>query len=173
MEQYGMGFCYERVYDGTKIKNVTEELKDKTLKYYWQHHKSVDALCEQHSPVLLFDMHSYSDDIVMKDFLEAGRETPDVCIGTDSRYTPPSLAELTARVFEEVGFTTALNYPYSGCFVPNTVFAGNAEGTSLMLEFNKRIYLDANGELIAQNVAAIHGAVLRIISDSLMLPDNA
>lgn len=34
MEQYGMGFCYEKVYDGTIIKQVTSELRKATLKYY-------------------------------------------------------------------------------------------------------------------------------------------
>ena len=45
MERYGMGFCYERAYDGTKIKNVTENLKKKTLKYYQKHHSLVDRFC--------------------------------------------------------------------------------------------------------------------------------
>ena len=27
MEKYGMGFCYERTYDGTKFKEVTSKIK--------------------------------------------------------------------------------------------------------------------------------------------------
>ena len=37
MEQYGMGFCYEKAYDGTVIKHMTEALKEKTLKHYKDH----------------------------------------------------------------------------------------------------------------------------------------
>lgn len=37
MEEYGMGFCYEKAYDGTVIKTVTEELKEQARKYYDEH----------------------------------------------------------------------------------------------------------------------------------------
>ena len=39
MEQYGMGFCYEKAYDGTVIKHVTRTLKEKTLAHYRKHHE--------------------------------------------------------------------------------------------------------------------------------------
>ena len=93
MEKYGMGFCYERAYDGTVIKSVTEELKDKTLPYYYRHHDEVDKLCRQHPVVLLFDLHSYSDEIVPEGFIDSSRPTPDVCIGiTEKKYTPKELS---------------------------------------------------------------------------------
>lgn len=39
MERLGMGFCYERAYDGTRIKTVSAELRRETLVWYHGHHE--------------------------------------------------------------------------------------------------------------------------------------
>ncbi len=161
MERYGMGFCYERAFDGTRIKNVTDKLREKTLAYYWKHHEQVDRICREHKRVLFFDMHSYSDEIVPKDFLREGQETPDVCIGTDPLFTPPVLAETVECYFREAGFRTARNYPYSGCLVPNAALSGEVDCIAVMLEFNKRIYCDSSGASIPNIVERIR----RIMED--------
>jgi N-formylglutamate amidohydrolase len=172
MEQYGMGYCYEKVYDGTVIKEISDALKDRTMQYYAEHHKRVDEKCGSHPQVLLFDMHSYSDDIVPEDFLDAGRPTPDVCVGTDPKYTPLSLSIIAKYRFEEAGFTAAQNYPYAGCYVPNSTMAGKNDCLSIMLEFNKRIYLDGNGQVDEKKAAVIRGVLEKIIADSVYLGER-
>ena len=77
MEQYGMGFCYEKAYDGTVIKRVTEAAREKALRYYREHHETMDYYCGHHPRIQLFDLHSYSDEIVPEDFLRKGERTPD------------------------------------------------------------------------------------------------
>ena len=76
MERLGMGFCYERAFDGRQIKTVTEELRQKTLRYYRQHHDRLDLMCRRHSRVLLLDMHSFSDELVPLDQLRHGVSPP-------------------------------------------------------------------------------------------------
>lgn len=167
MERYGMGFCYERAFDGTVIKTVTDELKEKTRVYYDRHHARMDRLCDIHKRVMLFDMHSYSDEIVPPSFLRGGEPTPDVCIGTNTRYTPEGLTELAERRFREAGYSVRRDYPYSGCYVPNTVSSGAADCDliSLMLEFNKRIYLSHDGNPIRGETSRIRGVIEKIAAD--------
>ena len=171
MERYGMGFCYEKAYDGTVIKNISSALKTRTFRYYQEHHKRMDALCERHPSVLLFDMHSYSDEIVPQDFLVPGIETPDVCIGTDARFTPQMLSFIVSKRFEEAGFTTAENYPYSGCYIPNSARTGKSDCFSVMLEFNKRTYLDKDGNVDEDKAGSIRDAIRKIIVDCVPLGD--
>ena len=142
MERYGMGFCYERAYDGRRIKHLSSELLARTKVYYDRHHRLLDACCMAHENVLLIDLHSFSDEIVPQSFLSPDRSTPDVCIGTESAYSDPRLIAIAEQVFRDSGFTTALNYPYFGCMIPNCVLSGRFSGSfrSLMLEFNRRIY---------------------------------
>ena len=166
MEAYGMGFCYEKAYDGRKIKTVTDDLKEKTLRYYRQHHERMDEYCRRHSRVMVFDIHSYSDEIIPKAFLAGDRVTPDICIGADSRYTPPELSEMVQARFEEAGFTTALNYPYSGCYIPDTVF-GRKTGCDcigVMLEFHKRTYFGQDGNPSRDRLEKLK-AIVKVVSD--------
>lgn len=89
MERLGMGFCYKRAYDGTRIKTVSAELRRETLVWYHGHHEKLNRACVEHPRLLLLDMHSFSDDIVPRDRLRSGERTPDVCLGIDEKYTPP------------------------------------------------------------------------------------
>ena len=167
MEQYGMGFCYEKAYDGTVIKHVTDSLKEQTMIYYQEHHRKMDRLCEKHPKMMLFDMHSFSDEIVPRDFLQDGHPTPDICIGTDSLYTPPKLAEIVRAQFKEADFSTEINYPYSGTFVPDAVWSGKSrcDCVSVMIEVNKRIYCDAMGNGIQEKLDQIQNVIRRIMVD--------
>ncbi len=171
MEKYGMGFCYEKAYDGTPIKRVDEDIKEKTLRYYREHHDSLDRICSRHPRILLFDMHSYSDKIVPKDFLRSGQGTPDLCIGTDERYTPPELTEIVRKRFSDAGFTTAVNDPYAGCLVPNAVLSGRCgtDCAAVMLEINKRTYCDRYGRSVPEKLKRIETVVSLILADCVML----
>ena len=159
MEQYGMGFCYEKAFDGTRIKDVTDELRGKTLSFYKLHHEQADRVCKMHKRVLFIDMHSFSEKIVPKNFLQEKHRTPDVCIGTDPRFTPGKLAEIAEHTFNEAGFTTARNYPYSGCFIPDAALTGEVDCNAIMLEFNKQIYCDRSGTPIPDTVKKIERIV--------------
>ena len=48
MERLGMGFCYERAYDGTRIKTVSAELRRETLVWYHGHHEKLNRACVEH-----------------------------------------------------------------------------------------------------------------------------
>ena len=171
MEQYGMGFCYEKAYDGTTIKHVTEKLKEKTLAYYREHHEWMDRICNRHPRVLLFDMHSYSDKIVPSGFLQQNLQTPDLCIGTDNHFTPPELTEIVRKRFTEAGFSIGLNYPYAGCYIPNTILFGESatDIAAIMLEFHKRTYSDRNWQSIPEKLRYIEMVVRQIIVDCVDL----
>ncbi len=172
MERLGMGFCYERAFDGTRIKAVTEDLKQKTLAYYLAHHEQLDRVCAAHPRVLLLDMHSFSDEIVPRDQLRAGRDTPDVCIGIDEKYTPPELVSVAESCLRAEGFAAARNYPYSGCMVPNAVLNGtiDCDCVSVMLEWNKRAYCSGDGLPVEQRLARIRKTVGGIVALARDLP---
>ena len=169
MEQYGMGFCYEKAYDGTVIKTVTEEIKKRTLAHYYRHHKRMDRICECHKKVLLVDLHSYSNEIVPKDFLCGDVETPDICIGVDSVFTPEKLIVSAEKCFQTAGFSTALDYPYAGCYIPNAVMSGlsGCDFNSVMIEINKRIYLDSEEKPDFTQIDIIQRVIRQIITECI------
>lgn len=165
MEQYGMGFCYEKAFNGTVIKHVTDELRHKTRKYYDDHHARINQLCRQHPFILFFDMHSYSREIIPADFLHPERSLPDLCIGVDSNFTPSDLANIVHNEFREIGLTVAVNYPYSGCYIPETVMRREAgcHFAGIMLEFNRKAYLDEQDDPIPEKAKRIQEAIRCIL----------
>ena len=191
MEQYGMGFCYEKAFDGTQIKTVTDEVKTNTKKYYDEHHARMNSICERHPRILLFDIHSFSEQALPEHIRKRIRNKPDnqsnnrpdnqtnnltqsqintlpdICIGTDPKYTPGELTQRIRHRAEELNLVCKENTPYSGTFVPNNVLNGSSscDLISVMLEFNKRFYCDENGNPEEAKMDQLRKLVSRILVD--------
>ena len=163
MERYGMGFCYERVYNGTQIKRVTDELRQQTLRYYGEHHARVNALCRCHARPLLLDLHSYAPKLVPAAQIDPERELPELCIGTDAQATPGWLADLAEEHFKGAGLRVERNYPYSGCYVPECFEDPEIEGAAIMLEFRKDCYLTAGGAVDPARAALLRETAERFV----------
>ena len=167
MEQYGMGFCYEKAFDGTKIRIVNDEVKARTRKYYDEHHARMNSICERHPRILLFDIHSFSEDALPDHIRRRTDMLPDVCIGTDPKYTPGELSLRIRNRVNELGLIAGDNVPYSGTFVPGTVLDGSCscDLISVMLEFNRKLYCDENGQPEETKMEQIRKLVRRILCD--------
>lgn len=165
MERYGMGYCYERAYDGKRIKHISDDLLLRTKKYYDGHHRLLDNLCHEYENIVLLDLHSYSDDIVPASYLRSGVGTPDVCLGADPERSDPRLIAEVDNAFRRAGFSTALNYPYTGCMIPNRVLSGTYKGRffGVMLELNKRIYTDGYGRSSDRSLDLLQSLIDRIV----------
>ena len=171
MNRYGMGVCYEKAYDGRQLREVTGEVRQETFRYYNEHHRRMDALCEKHPRLLLIDLHSYSEEIVPKAWNETGRDMPDLCIGTDPEFTPPALAEIVRKAALEGGLTAEENYPYEGTFVPCAVLARDTECDciSIMLEFRRDTYLRPDGSPDPSGVLRLRGLIRRILREAVLI----
>ncbi len=164
MERYGMGFCYEKAFDGRQIKNVNDSLRGKTMKYYLAHHERLDTAVSRFRRVLLLDLHSFSEQLVMPDRKD-GRSIPEICIGSDPIYTPLALEEAALSFFRTAGFSVALNYPYEGSMVPNAVLHGRSgcDLITLMIEMNRTALFGENGEVLPERTARICEITDRLI----------
>lgn len=164
-----MGFCYERAYDGSLIKEVTPELLEKTKIYYDRHHDRMNSVAKKHPHLLLFDVHSFSDEIVPKEYLHERGTTPDVCIGVDPQYTPAPLVEILEKHLLRENVSFAVNYPYAGCFVPNAVLEkkNSADFIGTMIEVNKRFYCDQNGDVIEGRLLQLKNILEKVLIDCI------
>jgi N-formylglutamate amidohydrolase len=171
MEQYGMGFCYEKAWDGTVVKKVDEEIRQRTRKYYDEHHARMDRLCERHPRILLFDLHSFSENALPEHIRARAGQMPDVCIGADWKYTPYELISRVERQLDEACLRRMINSPYSGTFVPNAVLRGDCscDLISVMLEFNRRVYCDENGNVDPARAEQVRKLIRRIVCDCVDL----
>ena len=162
MEKYGMGFCYERVYDGTVIKSVDQRLKEKTYALYAQHHNYLDETVKNASDdIVLIDLHSFSEDLIVHQ--DITKALPDICIGCEDDM-PDELKNRIVSVFMDQGFSVDVNYPYQGSMIPNCILSKTVKKKliSFMVEVNKDCYI-RNGETDASRIEKIRNAIKNII----------
>lgn len=146
MSQYGMGTLYEKTDDGQIMRVVSPELKTEILmKYYDKHHRKLNQIVNKHlltfGKALIVDCHSYSDIPFVRD-LNQDNNRPHFCIGTDTFHTPDYLIEASLKFFEERNYSVGLDTPYSGSIVPMEHYKKNKNVQSIMLEINRKLYLN-------------------------------
>ena len=161
MEKYGMGFCYERVYDGTVIKKADAQLKDKTYILYAEHHNKLDDLVKNAAEnIILIDLHSFSKELIVHQAIE--KSLPDICIGFDE--LPVSIKDIIVSAFSENGFSVDVNYPYQGSMIPNCILSKkvNKNLISFMIEVNKACYI-IDGKTDSSCIEKIRNAIKTIL----------
>lgn len=136
MEKIGQGIIYTH-YRGYKRGLLTEDDRRDIYQLYNAHQEHLrESLSEG---ALLIDCHSFAD----KDYRYA-----DICIGfnEDESYDKGIVNTISAG-FKKSGYSVSFNEPYSNSIYPDTGFAYH----SVMIEVNKRIYMDNNTLLLNKN----------------------
>ena len=148
MYKYGMGICYTKDNKGNTFIKHKKGYEENVIKnYYDKHHKKLDKLSKEklrkYNTLYLFDFHSYSSNLV-KDLFNK-ENNPDICIGFNEYFKSDELIIFTKKFFEQKGFSIKYNYPYEGTIIPNYYYnKRNVDIKSIMIELNKRIYMDDN-----------------------------
>jgi N-formylglutamate deformylase len=147
MSVKGMGIVYTKTSLGTPLREVLTP-KQKTMliyKYYKPYHSqftqyTADAL-DKNNYCLIIDCHSFPS-VPLPFELDQSPDRPEICIGTDEFHTPEWLLQLLLSLFNNSGFTTAINRPFAGSIVPLKYFQVNSRVHSIMIEINRNLYMD-------------------------------
>lgn len=113
--------------------------------YYLEH---MAAIMKELTPSsMLIDCHSFPADL----------SDVEVCIGVNKDWSQPDkdLLSRIERIFQSRGYKTAFNKPYSNSFAPRM----NFRYPSLMIELNKSIYMNADGEIDREKSEKITAAI--------------
>jgi N-formylglutamate amidohydrolase len=147
MSGQGMGVLYSRISTGDRLRRdlAAAESAELLENYYYPHQRGVsDAVgreIEKTGVSLVVDGHSFPDHALpCHDYGEGA--SPDFCLGTDPFHTPADLIDTVRRKIEEFGYTVKLNDPFAGAFVPSDFYQKNKQVFALMIEVNRRLYLD-------------------------------
>lgn len=158
MFNLGRGFYSTNGYDGSELRELDEGAKVKVYHdYYLKHHerfyKKVKEKLKKHGVAHIIDCHSFNDKPIVP--FNYNTKSPDVCIGTDPFHTPKYLLEYTVNYFLNLGYTVEINNPYSGCIIPKPFFKTNNDVKGIMIEINKRLYME-NNLILEQEVEHLH-----------------
>lgn len=149
MASFGMGVVYLKTSKGNILREENKNYRDLVIRnYYNVHHQQLDNMVSQivqkEQECYILDLHSFSDDFVESVLQRV--DNPDICLGVDEGFYDEELLALTKAFFESKRYIVKINYPYSGSIVPNKFFNDNGKKyvRTMMIEINKRIYLDNN-----------------------------
>lgn len=147
MSKKGLGVIYTKTADGRKLREAPGAREREYLlgRFYRPYHaaleREVEAALNLFGSCLIIDCHSFSSIPLPYEYCQ-NADRPDICLGTDEHHTPVGLVQAAMNYFNSKGFSTALNNPYAGTYVPLKFYREDFRVKSIMIEVNKRLYMD-------------------------------
>lgn len=160
MYSRGMGIIYTHTDSGDVLREISDTKKQDIINnYYLPYHedlsKKVAKKLEENGNCLIIDCHSFNDIPTNRD-LDQSTNRPDICIGYDDFHTPRDLIDFVTAYFTGLGYEVKTNSPYSGSLVPLQYYKKDRRVKSVMIEINKKLYLDEDNQPKAENIEKLH-----------------
>lgn len=167
MAKYGMGVVYTKGPYGETLRTTNENIREEIIeKYYKPHHKKlleeVTRIIEEDDRCIIIDAHSFPS----KPFPgepNQNMKRPDFCIGTDKFHTPKTLVNNISNCIKEMGYSIELNKPYAGTIVPLELYGKDKRVISVMIEVNRRLYMNETEQSPSEGYYATKKAIHKII----------
>jgi len=146
MSKVGMGVLYVKSEKGKIIRKISRAQRSRYLNalyrpYFDQFNQLIENCLKKFGKCLILDCHSFPSRPGLYE-LDQRKDRPDICLGTDSFHTPLKLAKCLTANFNKSNFTVKKNSPFQGTMVPNKYYKISSNVHSLMIEINKKLYLD-------------------------------
>ena len=143
MSRLGLGWFYEKaILEETPLRSTKN--KEAIAEYYREHHKELNDKTQEkldlYGKCTIIDCHSFSNERYW--FHDQSMGLPDICIGYDEDHVDMQLVEILKEEFQS--YNISINSPYSGSLVPTRFYKKDKNVKSVMIEINKRLYLDAD-----------------------------
>ena len=148
MASIGMGAIYSSCSDGSELKVISVEHKERLLsRYYDRYHSRFEAEVAEKlntfGKCLIVDGHSFYEEPLPYEF-DQNHNRPDICIGTDEYHTPKPVEQVLSGYFRQRGYSVEINRPFAGSIVPSKYYRSDSRVSSVMIEINRRLYMDRN-----------------------------
>lgn len=169
MAARGMGVVYTKTSTGAPLRvGLTSKQKQHLVdEFYLPHHQTLTEQVEQHltqyGSALIIDCHSFPSKALPYELNQTAKR-PDICLGADDFHTPSELMDLVAKLFEQQGFTVAVNEPFAGSIVPTKFYCQDKRVHSLMIEVNRRLYTDENTGAKSASFNRVQGVIHNVLS---------
>ena len=166
MSKKGMGCIYEKTYDNKPLKEGHRKRDELINTFYRPHHEEFSSIIENslksNNQVLIIDCHSFPKyPLQYESHQEMDRA--EICIGTDNFHTPTSLKNDFINQFEKLGFSVAVNDPFSGAIVPKKFYKRDSRARSLMIEVRRDLYMNEKTGKKLRGFAKLHDSLEKVI----------
>src|SRR6516165_8591573 len=113
---------------------------------------------------MIIDCHSFPS-VALPYELDQREERADFCIGTDAFHTPAVIRDTMVTAVKEAGYSVAVDAPFAGALVPLSCYRKDDRVLSVMIEVNRRLYMDEQSGRKTREFDEVHAAVGRLIEN--------
>ena len=122
----------------------------------------MSEIAAQSGVCLIIDCHSFAS-VALPYELDQTSDRADICVGTDPFHTPLSVRDAVVGAAEGEGYSVAIDAPFSGALVPLSSYRKDRRVMSVMIEVNRRLYMDEESGLKRHDFEKVRAAVGRIV----------
>jgi N-formylglutamate deformylase len=168
MAARGMGAIYTRTSTGEVLRAQPNTADRQALldRWYWPHHVMLDRMVNdvtaRSGVCLIVDCHSFPS-VALPYELDQTSDRADICIGTDLFHTPSAVRDSIVAAAQVEGYSTIVDAPFSGALVPHASYRKDRRVLSVMIEVNRRLYMDEDTGLKKQDFEQVSAALGRLI----------
>jgi N-formylglutamate deformylase len=170
MSKVGMSALYTKTSEGKILRKINEENRNKLISLYKEYHDSfkdlVDESLRNNNITVIVDCHSFPSLPRIYE-PDSSSNRPDICIGVDDYHTPKELAATLKNNFESIGYSVKINSPFSGSIVPIEYYNKDKRVVSVMIEVNRKVYMDEKMFLKKKDFTNISKTISRCVIKSL------
>jgi N-formylglutamate amidohydrolase len=173
MTERGMGAIYTVTSNLKPLRRPLSIQERETLikNYYRPHHDKleqvVSAVLATHNRCLIIDCHSFPDIALPYELVDPSVKRPDICIGADEYHSSKKLSESFISKFRALGWDVRLNDPFSGALVPMSRYRNDSRVSAIMLEINRRLYIDEASAVPRPDFQNVCGAIKNICASAI------
>ncbi len=161
-EKFGLGWFYENAVMSQKPLRRREN-KSTVRKYFELHHQELNEKARQkleaYGKCTVIDCHSFSPERYW--FHDRNPELPDICIGYEDAHADHELVKIISDAFWE--FDIGINVPYAGSLVPTDYWQKDFRVRSVMIEINKKLYLEEDNVTKSAGFEVIKKKISKIL----------
>jgi N-formylglutamate deformylase len=169
LSKRGMGAIYTRTSAGGPLREPPSAARRQYIldRWYWPHHLRVERraneIIAKADTCLIIDCHSFSS-VALPYELDQSGTRPDLCIGTDHFHTPASLRDAILAHAKDLRFSVLVDRPFAGSLVPIAAYRRDQRVSSVMIEINRRLYMDEASGRKSDNFNDLRQAMGRLVT---------
>jgi N-formylglutamate amidohydrolase len=165
----GMGVIYTKTSHLSNLrKTPSEKEREKLLDHFYRpYHRVVEeevqGILDKFGFCIILDCHSFPSSPLPYE-LDQDPDRPDICIGVDNFHTPDALTKIIQDFYAKKQLKAFLNKPYAGTYVPSKFYKTNSNITSIMVEINRRRYMNEETGLKSQSFSMVENEIDEMIN---------
>jgi N-formylglutamate deformylase len=162
----GMGAVYTHGYAGRRLRDDDPVRDAELIRDYFEPYARAmtDLVAERLAATgraVILDVHSYSTAPLPYEVHGDGPR-PQICLGVDAFHTPPALVAAAVAAFG--AWSTAIDTPFTGAYVPLDHYGVHRAVSALMIEIRRDTYMSEPGGPPNEGLGAVADGLTALVA---------